>query len=186
MPRSCWNAYSFDGDSWYLRLMTGEKVLVDQEDIKKLKLQYWSRHRVKDYVYVRTRVPGENGKIREVLIQRYLTDVDATLWVDHRNGDTLDNRRANLRICEPGDNKRNRRRSSASTTPFKGVTRLSRGWRATIRRKSLGGKQQTSPIFQDAREAARWYDERAREEQGEFACVNFPRPGERCALGSGG
>jgi hypothetical protein len=37
--------------------------------------------------------------------------------------------------------------------------------------------------FTDEAEAARAYDAAAREHFGEFACLNFPGPGERSAIG---
>lgn len=58
--------------------------------------------------------------------------------VDHRNGDTLDNRRANMRVCTRRQNYRNRGKRPNCTSRFKGVCRL-KGcdrWRAYIRTAS--------------------------------------------------
>lgn len=53
--------------------------------------------------------------------------------IDHRNGDSLDNRRANLRSATPQENARNATRRASSAAPYKGVTfHPGRGWRARI------------------------------------------------------
>jgi len=44
---------------------------------------------------------------KRVRIYRFIMDVPAKMVVDHINGDTLDNRRSNLRICSYSLNTRN-------------------------------------------------------------------------------
>lgn len=62
---------------------------------------------------------------------------------DHINGDTLDNRRSNLRIVTPSQSAQNRSMQRNNTSGYKGVSRFSkRLWRARIyedgREVSLG------------------------------------------------
>jgi len=187
------NKFGVDEDGDYMLLDTGEKVRIDTADIPRIKLIKWKRHRVKTYIYVRAMVFSEElGREREILLQRYLTEAPSHLWADHRNGDTLDNRRSNLRVCAPADNKRNRTKIPGGSSQYKGVFRTMykrEGWKAGVRiRDPKPGQHpiRVSPTFRTELEAALWYDKVAREEQGEFACVNFPGLGERCALGSGG
>lgn len=66
------------------------------------------------------------------------------LHIDHINGNKLDNRRGNLRVCSARENTRNRIIHSNNTSGFKGVTwnaKLGK-WRASITfnyiRKHLG------------------------------------------------
>jgi len=87
--------------------------------------------------------------------------------VDHINGDTLDNRKQNLRIATPLQNARNKKRAKNNTSGFKGVEwdpRRSK-WRAAIvvqgRRRHLGH-------FDDAREASKRYEEAAKNIFGQF------------------
>lgn len=98
--------------------------------------------------------------------------------VDHKNGNTLDCRRDNLRPSTQAQNARNMRRKSKAT-PYKGICSNPPGWAAQIREN---GKKVHLGQFKTPEEAARAYDEAARRIHGEFACVNFPREGERGAL----
>lgn len=95
--------------------------------------------------------------------------------VDHINGNPLDNRRANLRLATRAQNARNSRGWSSSG--FKGVywhKRRSR-WQTEIR---YNGQKRFLGYFDTPIEAARAYDDAARELYGEFAALNFPRDGE--------
>ena len=95
-------------------------------------------------------------------------------FVDHINGDGLDNRRANLRPANHATNGRNVGKPSSNTSGFKGVTwdRRARKWRAQI---MTDGRNRWLGNFTDPREAARAYDIGAIELHREFARTNFPR-----------
>jgi hypothetical protein len=58
---------------------------------------------------------------KEIRLHRFIVDCPPEFHVDHINGNTLDNRRSNLRICTQEENKRNRRKSSNSSSGYKGV-----------------------------------------------------------------
>lgn len=116
-----------------------------------------------------------NKKLR---LHRYLLGNPASL-VDHRDGDGLNNRRSNLRVATNSQNQFNmRRKTTPGRTPFKGVAPNGPGWCAMI---GVKGQRLYVGQFRAAEDAARAYDDAARKHFGEFACVNFPRPGERCA-----
>jgi hypothetical protein len=113
--------------------------------------------------------------------------------VDHANGDGLDNRRQNLRQATQQQNMRNSRKYRGGSSRYKGVCWKIRNqrWLAQI----YVSEQDASGVptkrklhlgtFTDQETAARAYDAAAREHFGEFACLNFPLPGERGALGPG-
>lgn len=132
-------------------------------------------------VYVaRGRTPEERratGKHAPVLLHRYLMgepDED----IDHKNLNTLDNRRENLRKANSTQNGSNSR-SRGGSSKFKGVSGRRDRWHADIR---VNYKTTHLGKFDSEEAAARAYDEAARRLHGEFARVNFPVVGERSAL----
>lgn len=94
--------------------------------------------------------------------------------VDHRNGDSLDNQRGNLRPADALKNNQNRRMRSDKLVPFKGVTQHKKGRSYFQARIKANGALHSLGYFKDPEEAARAYDAAARKFFGEFALVNFP------------
>jgi len=95
---------------------------------------------------------------------------------DHINGNGLDNRRCNLRICSHSENQHNGSPYVGCSSRFKGVhwRKDRRKWQTSIRN---AGKPIYLGYFTDEAEGARAYDRAARELFGEFARVNFPLQG---------
>lgn len=87
------------------------------------------------------------------------------LHVDHANGNTLDNRRCNLRLARNGQNIANSQRRSDSPTAFKGVQKHHKRYRASVASARIGS-------FSTPLEAALAYDKAAIERWGEFAKTN--------------
>jgi len=95
--------------------------------------------------------------------------------IDHINGDGLDNRRDNLRICTRTENVRcQRKRTKPTSSRFKGVTwhKNHRYWQAAIRKN---GERTYLGWFKGEEEAARAYDKAAKRLHGDFASLNFPQ-----------
>lgn len=91
-------------------------------------------------------------------------------WLDHINGDPLDNRVENLRLATQRQNAKNRRVQKSSTVGVKGVERhVSGKWRARI---TSDGKCHHLGLFETMEEARDAYNAAAQKLHGEFARVS--------------
>lgn len=93
--------------------------------------------------------------------------------VDHINGDFLDNRKSNLRICTRQENSLNRRKPKNNTSGYKGVNKAGHNglWSAGITVNKTGYR---IGLYGSLIEAAEAYDVAALHYHGKFARLNFP------------
>lgn len=95
--------------------------------------------------------------------------------VDHINGNTLDNRRSNLRLCTHAENSQNRTSRKGTRSHYKGVYfhKGSQKWRATL---THGSKVETIGFFSNQKNAALAYDWFSVRICGDFARLNIRDP----------
>lgn len=86
--------------------------------------------------------------------------------VDHINGDKADNRLANLRICERGQNCQNVRVRKDNRLGIKGLRITKSG---TIEAQVIARKQRHSKTFSTIEEAQSWLTQKREEVHGNFA-----------------
>lgn len=94
--------------------------------------------------------------------------------VDHINGNTLDNRKENLRICTHAENIRNRNQRKNSNTKYKGVFKSGKKWGASI---GYENERYYLGVFKTQEEAAIAYNKAALKYHGEFALLNTVKGG---------
>jgi len=154
-----------------IELSKGLVALVDDQDYGWLMTGgKWHARGCSHPYAVRTKWVGKRSHAETM--HRLILPTDGQ--VDHINGDTLDNRRANLREATPSQNAQNRRRRADSRHTFKGVGRSvvpHLPWLAAI---TVAGKARHLGVFETEIEAARAYYLAAAELFGEFARLNFP------------
>ena len=104
-----------------------------------------------------------------VPMHRLIMDAKPGQEVDHKNGDGLDNRRANLRLATRSQNAKNRRATERCSSPFKGVSVKGRKFVVQIKQNGQCLKIGT---FDSEHRAARAYDAAASLFHGPFARTN--------------
>ena len=165
-----------------IELTQGKVALVDDEDYDYINQFRWCAQYnscTKTFYavraqYIKKKDKGDhpNKKQFSVRMHRVILGVtDPELYVDHVNGDTLDNRKKNLRTCTPSQNARNRTKPEArNITGFRGVSRAknttNKVWKAQIRNHN--GKKMGIGYYLTPEEAARAFDKAALEIYGEF------------------
>lgn len=109
---------------------------------------------------------------KRYMVHRLILQADKSCFVDHINGNPLDNRRENLRLCTIGENNRNKPKHKG-TGDFKGVGWDARRqtWLAYIARD---GQLTSLGSFESPEFAADVYDAAAHQYHGEFASLNNP------------
>ena len=150
-----------------VKLTRGLVTIVDVEDLEFVSQWNWcsTRGRNTDYVC---------RKKRKIWLHRVLLNAPAGMHVDHVNGNGLDNRRANIRLCTSGENRRNAQKQKVGSSIFKGVRKHKDGYRSPWQARIFIDKKRCAKSFPTEIEAALWYDEMAKEHFGEFANLNFP------------
>lgn len=144
-------------------------AIVDEDDA--LLLDQWRWYYSKGGYAVRN-ARRETKQRRKIWMHRQIMNAPEDMEVDHINGNTLDNRRINLRLCNHVENVRNQHIARGATSRYKGVSWDSRSgkWQAQI---GFNTRVIYLGRFADEADAAAAYDRAARERFGEFAHLNF-------------
>ena len=171
-------------------LSRGMFTMVDDEDYDWAIQFSWSAVKGRGdsyYAHRQIRMPLADGRFRVTSrqMQRDLLDPEMKLprsvKADHRNGDTLDNRRQNLRLSTESGSNANRSGWTAASHGFKGVYYVqrsgldgSRGGGKTpyVVKIKLHGRQVYGASQPDPVSAAREYNRLALQHFGEFARLN--------------
>lgn len=156
----------------YLKVMVDAErfFLIDKED--EWLLDHKWRIDNKGYVVRGKRVKGKYRMIRmhRVIMEWHGAEL-TNLEVDHINHVRHDNRKENLRVCSPGENKRNRRFTKGQSSKYKGVT-YNPNKRLYEARIQVEHKYIFIGSFPNERLAAYWYNQAAMDLHGEFAELN--------------
>lgn len=140
---------------------------VDDEDFEYLNKFIW--HNANGYAIRNAYLGGGRAyaKRRNIIMSRLITNAPIGMEVDHKNHDTLDNQKSNLRVCTQSQNRRNAKVKKNSTTGLKGVSPYTRGgYRARI---IVDGKRKELGVFKTPELAHAAYNQAALKHFGEFA-----------------
>lgn len=154
-------------------LTRGQVAITDDVDFETLSL--WKWYLSPEGYACRTGRKSEGVYKQRFYLHRQVMGVtDSLIEVDHVNGNRLDNRRCNLRLCSKIENRRNKLLQVNSTSGYKGVSfRNATGkWQAKL--KNLN-KWICLGDFDTKEQAAIAYNEAALTHFGEFAHLNEVR-----------
>lgn len=147
----------------------GFTVLIDDEDALLIQKNKWYKlNKRVGQIYF-----GRMSKNRKcVLLHREILGLKHGdgFKVDHINGDTLDNRKVNLRICNTSENARNQKRNNRNTTGYKGVSYHKKSGKYSAR-ITADGKLIWLGLFDTPKQAYKKYCEASKMYHGVFGRV---------------
>lgn len=145
--------------------VVGNYAIIDDDDYEKISEYRWTAWRHRNTIYA---VSG-GGMIK---IHRVILGVDyRNVFVDHIDGNGLNNQKTNLRLCTNKENIRNSKIQTNNTTGFKGVSyhKQTGKYRARIK---VSGKEVHIGLYDTSMEAADNYNKMALACFGVFARLN--------------
>ena len=151
-----------------IKLSKGRYAIVDDEDYEWLSKHKWNCGALR---YAVRTLPRLKDK-KMVYMHREVNKTPEGMDTDHINGDTLDNRKVNLRTCTRSENMMNSGLRSDNSSGFKGVSwnKRAKKWVAYIR--SSPGNRVYLGLHDDVDDAVRAYNEAVIKYHGEFAYQN--------------
>lgn len=151
-----------------------KEILIDIDDIELVDVYQWYVKKPKhNRTFYAVACNPVNSRHKKISLHRVILCPNDTQLVDHINGNGLDNRRKNLRICSTIQNQQNSRIPITNTSGYKGVylnKKLCK-WIAWITKDK---KRIYLGLFDCPIKAAVAVDNAAREAYGDFAKLNFP------------
>lgn len=144
-------------------LGNGQFAIVDDEDFELVSRYKWHTMASKDksHIYAASRLR----------MHRLIIDAPPDMFVDHINGDTLDNRRCNLRLCTNAQNQQNTG-SRGGSSRYKGVSfnKKSGKWIGAF---LFEGRRYYCGLWDSEDDCARAVDKKRGEVCGTFASKNL-------------
>jgi hypothetical protein len=152
-------------DVAFIPLTKGLWATVDADKFEWLSTFRWHATGTRGRYYAATIIDGKS-----IAMHRLLMNPPPGMIVDHIDGNSLNNRVANLRLCTPAQNRHNTRPLGQSS-PYVGVRRHGDKWRARI---TVQGKSLFLGDYDDIIAAAKARDAAARRYHGPYAWINLP------------
>jgi hypothetical protein len=154
-------------------LTQGRVALIDPEDWPLVRRYTWHAKLENGGLWYAATTIRVGGQKRTLKMHDVILGVRPGEMADHiEPGETLDNRRSNLRVCSNAQNQQNTD-SRGGSSQFKGVSWSARKkkWLVQFR---CHGQYHFVGYFADEEAAARAYDQAIAPLAGDFARLNFP------------
>lgn len=152
---------------------------VDDEDFELLNQWKWRGKKDGNSFYVYCK----SYKLKNKALHRIVIKAKKGEIVDHIDGNTLNNKKSNLRLCSKSQNSMNaKKRSSAKTSKYKCFywnTERSVFKSFVCRMENRKQKKHYVGTFRNELDAAKAYNKKSKELFGEFARLNIIESGEK-------
>jgi hypothetical protein len=155
-----------------IQLTQNQVALVDDEDFERINQYKW--YAAWDDCTQGFYVVRSTGNLK---MARFIMNCPSGMLVDHKDHNTLNNQKANLRVCTFSENMRNSRKLGNFSSKYKGVSwnKRCKKWTAQIILTGIFDQhyKQHLGYFYEEEKAALAYDIAAVKHFEEFACLNF-------------
>ena len=136
-----------------IKLTQGKFALIDDEDFERLFHWKWT--------YANTGYAKRQSMGKTYLMHRQILNINRKYLTDHINYNKLDNRKKNLRVCNPSQNLHHRMNKKGYTWSKK-----SKKWQAQI---SIKGKMIYLGLYDNKKDAINTYQQASRKYLGKFS-----------------
>lgn len=151
---------------------SGQPFLIDADDVGRVTKHQWYFSGSSTHKYLFSEICGVR-----IYLHRFIANAITGQTVDHANGNTIDNRKKNLRLCTQAENSRNLRKrligkpDTHYTSQYRGVSfrKDRQRWTAHIGTKK---ERWCLGCYETEKEAAAAYNAAARKRYGLFATLN--------------
>jgi hypothetical protein len=160
-------------------LTKGKVAIVDDDDyeyLRQFKWYYADRYAARGQWIGDIRYSNGKQKLKTIRMHRVIMNTPGGMETDHINGNKLDNRKENLRICTGVQNRRNRVKYKNNSIGYKGVfikkKHKNKTFESICAQICVNKKIIHLGTFKTPEEAAKAYNEAAIKYYGEFAQLN--------------
>lgn len=150
-------------------LTQGLFAMVDDDMFDCLSGIKWYARKSRNTFYAEANAKNHHKNGGTIRMHHLILNPPNGVFIDHKNGNGLDNQRSNLRFATASQNQCNRGKQKNSTSGFKGVHKDKDRWRSEIK---INRKMKNLGRFKNPEEAAKAYDKAAKRYHGEFAYSN--------------
>jgi hypothetical protein len=156
-----------------IKLTRGKHTIVDDDDFERLSKHKWQAVKggKKLISWRACRSETVNGKKKHIPMSNEIMPPQKGFVVDHKNNDSLDNRKENLRFATLSQNQHNKRKQTGNHR-FKGIY-FNKRYKIYSASINFNYKARHIGYYKTDVEAAKAYDVVAKELFGEFANLNF-------------
>jgi hypothetical protein len=151
-----------------VKLTRGYIAIIDDEDYERISQLRWQALPSQNgKIYAKGSLTGkirkEGQKYQQVLMHRFIMNAQPNTELDHINGNSLDNRKQNLRFTTHRENLRNRRKFKGTNTEYKGVIKRGNKYVMVLQVE-----------FDTPEDAAKLWDKLSKIVYGEHSKTNYP------------